>query len=57
MSAGAANDGENATGLTAAGVVNRGALGPSSSTTVYGGVGIGTGYGEVTGRVGLSFGW
>lgn len=50
-------DGENAVGLTAAGIVDRGALGATSTTTLHGGIGAGTGQGQVAGKAGLSFGW
>jgi hypothetical protein len=50
-------DGQNAVGLTAAGIVDRGGLGPTSTTTLHGGVGAGTGQGQVAGKAGLSFGW
>jgi hypothetical protein len=50
-------DGQNAVGLTAAGIVDRGGLGPTSTTTLHGGIGAGTGQGQVAGKAGLSFGW
>jgi hypothetical protein len=50
-------DGQNAVGLTAAGIIDRGGLGPTSTTTLHGGVGAGTGNGQVAGKAGLSFGW
>jgi hypothetical protein len=50
-------DGANAVGVTAAGIVDRGAFGPTSTTTLHGGVGAGTGQGQVAGKAGLSFGW
>ena len=50
-------EGNNALGLTAAGIVDRGMLGPTSTTTVYGGVGVGLREGTVGGRAGLTFGW
>jgi hypothetical protein len=50
-------DGQNAVGLTAAGIVDRGGLGPTSTTTLHGGVGAGTGQGQIAGKAGLSFGW
>ncbi len=50
-------DGANAVGVTAAGIVDRGSLGPTSTTTLHGGVGAGTGQGQVAGKAGLSFGW
>lgn len=49
--------GENAIGITAAGIVDRGSLGPTSTTTLHGGVGAGTGQGQVAGKAGVSFGW
>jgi trimeric autotransporter adhesin len=48
-------DGENAVGLTAAGVVSQGDFGPTSSVIVDGGVG--TARDQVAGRGGVSFGW
>jgi hypothetical protein len=50
-------DGANAVGVTAAGIVDRGSLGPTSTTTLHGGIGAGTGQGQVAGKAGLSFGW
>ena len=50
-------DSANAVGVTAAGIVDRGAFGPTSTTTLHGGVGAGTGQGQVAGKAGLSFGW
>jgi hypothetical protein len=50
-------DGQNAVGLTAAGIVDRGGLGPTSTTTLHGGIGAGAGQGQVAGKAGLSFGW
>ena len=50
-------DGANAVGVTAAGIVDRGAFGPTSTTTLHGGIGAGTGQGQVAGKAGLSFGW
>ncbi len=50
-------DGASAVGLTAAGIVDRGSLGQTSTTTLYGGVGAGTGHGQVAGKAGLSLGW
>ncbi len=50
-------DGQNAVGLTAAGIVDRGGLGPTSTTTLHAGIGAGTGQGQVAGKAGLSFGW
>ncbi len=50
-------DGTNAASVTAAGVVARGFLGPTSSLVVDGGVGSGTSTNLVAGRAGLSLGW
>jgi hypothetical protein len=50
-------DGQNAVGLTAAGIIDRGAFGPNSTTTLHGGVAAGTGSGQIGGRAGVSFGW
>jgi hypothetical protein len=50
-------DGSNAFGVTAAGIVSKGAFGPTSTITLHGGVGVGTGEGVMAGRAGVSFGW
>jgi trimeric autotransporter adhesin len=50
-------DGANAFGLSLAGVLNKGALGPTSSVTLSGGLGVGTTTGTVAGRSSVSFGW
>jgi hypothetical protein len=51
-------DDANAIGLSAAGVLADNLLRPGSGTlALYGGIGIGTGEGQVAGRAGLSFGW
>ncbi|MGE8941938.1 hypothetical protein ACO2I3_08505 [Leptospira interrogans] len=50
-------EGNNAFGITAAGIVDRGTLGPSSTTTLYGGVGVGLREGTVGARAGLTLGW
>ena len=50
-------DGSNAVGFSAAGVLNRGYAGPTSSVVLDGGIGMGTNESVVAGRAGLSFGW
>ena len=50
-------DGANAFGLSLAGVLNKGAFGPTSSVTLSGGLGVGTTTGTVAGRSSVSFGW
>jgi trimeric autotransporter adhesin len=51
-------DAANAVSFTAAGVLAENLVRPGLGTVVLdGGVGVGTGQGEVTGRAGLSFGW
>ncbi len=50
-------DGTSAASVTAAGVVAKGFLGPTSSLVVDGGVGAGTSVRMVAGRAGLSMGW
>ena len=51
-------DTASAIGLSAAGVLADNLLRPGSGTlALYGGIGVGTGEGQVAGRAGLSFGW
>lgn len=50
-------DGSNAFGVTAAGIIDRGSFGRTSTVTLHGGVGVSTDRGMVAGRAGLSFGW
>jgi hypothetical protein len=50
-------DGAGAFGLTAAGVVSRGAFGSTSSVTLDAGLGVGASTGTVATRAGVSFGW
>lgn len=50
-------DGTSAVGATAAGVVNRGALGAGSSIVLDGGVGFGAETGGVSSRGGMTFAW
>jgi hypothetical protein len=51
-------DSANAVGISAAGILTDNLLRPGSGTlALYGGVGVGTNEGVVTGRAGLSFGW
>lgn len=50
-------EGTSAVGATAAGVINRGALGNGSSIVLDGGVGFGTETGGVSGRGGMTFAW
>jgi hypothetical protein len=50
-------DGSNAFGVTAAGVISKGAFGPASSVVVDGGIGTSTQEGLVAGRAGLTLGF
>lgn len=50
-------DGSNAFGLSLAGVLNKGAFGPTSSVTVSGGLGVGIETGTVASRTSVTFGW
>ena len=50
-------DGSNAIGFSAAGVLNRGYAGPTSSVVLDGGVGMGANENVVAGRAGVTFGW
>jgi hypothetical protein len=49
--------GENAVGVTGAGIVDQGGFGKGSTVTLYGGVGAGASQGTVAGKGGVSFGW
>ena len=50
-------DGSSAFGVTAAGVVAAGFVGPTSTVIVDGGIGTGTSTNMVAGRTGVSLGW
>ena len=50
-------DGNDALGVTAAGVIGRGYWGPTSAIVLDGGIGTGTSEGVVAGRAGITFGW
>ena len=50
-------DGNDAVGVTVAGVIGRGYWGPTSAVVLDGGIGTGTSEGVVAGRAGITFGW
>lgn len=50
-------DGSSALGVAAAGLLDKGSFGDSSTITLDGGVGFGTTKGTVAGKAGLTFGW
>jgi hypothetical protein len=50
-------EGSNAVGLSAAGIVDRGTFGPTSTVTLHGGAGWGTEGRTAAGKAGVTFGW